>query len=118
MSAFSEAQKLYDGAELQEIIAFCAHNGVVIADGDVFLCAYITSSELIETQSQQRNEIKSKKGIDKADTWYVYVASGNLKRAFEMIKPVEFVAYERFDGECRLLNFERMRRLFYGQGRN
>jgi hypothetical protein len=105
MSAFSEAQKLYDGADLTKIMAFCAHNGVVFADEEVFLCAYPTKSSNIGN--------KSKKEVDKADTWYVYIASGNLKKAFEVIRPLKYVYYERFDDKPRLFQFERMRRLVW-----
>jgi hypothetical protein len=105
MSAFSEAKKLYDGMDLEQIMAFCAHHGVVFADKEVFLCAYPTNSKLIETEY--------KKGVDKADTWYVYIAAGNLKKAFEVIRPLKYVAFRRFDKRFRIYEFERMRRLIW-----
>ena len=107
ISSYSMARELYGDGELEEVMAFCAHNGFVHADKEVFICAYPTSSELI------KNDFK--KDVDKADTWYVYVASGNLKRAFEVIKPLEFISYERFDGKHRLIRFEKFRRLCNGK---
>lgn len=106
MSAFSEAQRLYDGEDLLKIMAYCAHNGVVFADKEVLLCAYPCKSTDVG--------IKKEKALDKADTWYVYIASGNIKKAFEVIRPLEYVYYERFDNKPRLFKFERMRRLYYG----
>jgi hypothetical protein len=105
MSAFAEAQKLYDGCDLQQIMSYCAHNGVVYADNELFLCAYPTCrASLIETQS--------KKELDKADTWYVYIASGNLKKAFEVIRPLKYVAYRRMDDRFRVIEFDKMQRRF------
>ena len=103
MSAFSEAQKLYEGEDLCEIMCYCANNGVVYCDEEVFLCAYPTCrNRLIETQS--------KKELDKADTWYVYIASGNLKKAFEVIRPLKYVAYRRMDDKFRVIEFDKMQR--------
>ena len=107
ISSYSIAREMYGDGELEEVMAFCAHNGFVYADKEVFLCAYPTSSELINNEC--------KKDVDKADTWYVYVASGNLKRAFEVIKPLEFICYERFDGKFRLIRFDKFRRVLYGK---
>lgn len=112
-SPFSRAKELYDGVELEAIVAYCAHNGFVYADKKVFLCAYPTHSSLIETESKQPIEIQSKKELDKADTWYVYVASGDLNRAFEVIRPLKYVAFRRMDSRFRLFDFERMRRLIW-----
>ena len=113
MSVFSDAQDLYDGCELLEIMAFCAHYGVVYADNECFFCAYPTHSSLIEIESKYVNEIKYQKGVDNTDTWYVYIASGNLKRAFEKIVPLKYVAYRRMDEKFRLIEFDRMRRLIW-----
>ena len=104
-SSYSRVRELYGEGELEAVMAFCAHNGFVYADEEVFLCAYPTSSALIDN--------KYKKDVDITDTWYVYVASGNLKRAFQVIKPLEFIAYRRMDDKFRLLNFERARRLVW-----
>ena len=103
ISSYSRARELYGEGELEKVMAFCAHNGFVYADKEVFLCAYPTSSSLVN------NDFK--KDVDKPDTWYVYVASGNLKRAFQVIKPLEFICYRRFDEKFRLIRFERFRRL-------
>lgn len=113
MSAFSKAQNLYDGDDLQRIMSFCAHHGFVYADKDVFLCAYPVDSSTIETESQQPIEIESKKELDKADCWYVYIASGNLKLAFSVIRKLKYVAYRRMDDKFRIIEFERLRRLMW-----
>ena len=91
------------GDELPLIMDFCAEHGTIHSDNDVFLCAYATNSSLIKKNY--------KNVLDIADTWYVYIAIGNTKRAFELIKPKKFLAYRRFDNRFRLLNFERFRRL-------
>ena len=113
MSAFSEAQKLYDGDDLLNIMAYCAHNGIVYADGECFLCAYPTHSSLIETESKYHIETKYKKGVDNPDTWYVYIASGNLNKAFNVVRPLKYIAYRRMDKRFRLLDLERVRRLIW-----
>lgn len=94
------------GENLPNVMAWCANNGgIVHIDRECLFCAYPTSRLAIETQS--------KKGLDKADTLYVYIASGNLKRAFQYIEPMEFLAFERFDGKFRVYDFERFRRLVW-----
>lgn len=115
MTPYEIAREMYDGTELEEIMAFCAQNGAVHADDECFFCAYSTSSHLIETTSKLVDEIKSKKGVDKTDTWYIYIASGSLKRAFGHIRPLKYICYERFDGVIRFIEFEKMRRLLWGQ---
>jgi len=102
---FEEVKQIY-GDEIFEIMDFCITNeGVVHSDRNCFICAYPTSKALIETQS--------KKGLDKADTWYVYIAVGNLKTAFSCGEKLEYIAYERFDGKIRIFDAERFRRLIW-----
>lgn len=115
MSAFSEAQKLYDGDELLKIMAYCAHNGIVYADGDCFVCAYPTHSALIETESKYVIETEYKKGVDNPDTWYVYIASGNIKELISVAEPLKYIAYTRFDGKFRIIELEKLiRRIHNG----
>ena len=109
MSAYSDAKAMYDEENFEKIVAFCAHNGIVHAERDFFICGYATHHSLIDI------EIKYKKGIDKPDTWLVCIASGNLKRAFGVAQPLEFIAYERFDKKYRLIEYERMRRFCHGR---
>lgn len=98
--------KYYTADELRDIIMYCvANQGVVHVDNDCFFCAYPTSRGLIE--------IEYKKELDKPDTWYVYIASGNLKKAFAHIKPKQYLAFRRFDDRFRIYDFEKFRRLVW-----
>jgi hypothetical protein len=104
MRAYDIALEMYDGkvSELFGIIAMCAKVGFVYADADIFVCAYPTNSGLVMGKSDAE-EIT----LDKADTWYVYVAVGSLEKICECFRPLEYVAYERFDGQVRLIESER-----------
>lgn len=99
MRPYLEAREMCDAAQIMQ---FCAEHGFVHADIDCFVCAYPTRRELIDT--------KSKIVLDKPDCWYVYIAAGNLEKAFRVIEPKEFLAFERFDGRVRVYEFERFRR--------
>ena len=101
--AYNLAKELYDDGELEEIIQFCMENGVVYSEDDLFLCAYPTSSGHI-TRNPEIN-------LDIADTWYVYIATGNIKRVFEIAKPLKYVSFERFDKTLRLIEFKKVRRI-------
>lgn len=109
MSAFREAQELYESNELGHVIATCANNGFIYAEPDSFVCAYPIFSSDIETQSELE--------LDKKDTWFIFIASGDLTKAFGIIPKMEYIAFERFDGKMRIYDFERMRRL-YGRKHN
>lgn len=92
--------------DMAAVMAYCAQNGgVVHVDSECLFCAYPTSKLAVETQSQ--------KGLDKSDAWYVYMASGNLKKAFGHIKPKQWLVFERFDGKFRIYDWERFRRLVW-----
>lgn len=104
MSAFSEAQKLYDPKELGAIIAHCSNYGFVYSEPDVFVCAYLVYSDNIETQSKLE--------LDKCDTWFIFIASGDLEKAFDVIPKKDYIAFERFDNKLRVYDFERLRRRY------
>ena len=70
LTAFEKAEEIYSETDLQYIMSFCASYGFVYCDKELFLCAYPTNHELVE--------IKSKKELDIADTWYVYIATGSI----------------------------------------
>ena len=107
MTAYEKAYELCGPAKLGEYIAICAINGFVYAEEDVFVCAIpASSSRLIDTESKYK--------LDKNDTWFVYIASGCLKKAFEKIPRLEYVAFERFDSKLRIYKFERLRN-YYGR---
>ena len=99
------AKELYSDGGLDEIVAFCMEHGHVHSDGNYFICMYPTCRSLIEN--------KDKKNIDKPDTWYVYVATGDVKRVFEHVKPLKFVAFRRFDEKFRIIKFEKIRSLLW-----
>lgn len=105
MSPFEQAARRYDGADIIGIVAFCARNGIVHCDKDVFFCAYPTVSG--------DDARKLEKSVDISDTWYVYIASGSIKKAFLYIEPKKFIAFSRFDNKVRLIGFERLRRLLW-----
>ena len=108
MSPYEQAVAMYDGEDVGKIIAYCAVHGVVSADSEGFLCAYPTHSSLIETESKYANEIKSKKELDKPDTWCVLIGVGNKNLLMSLVEPMEFVAYERFDKKFRLIPWRKL----------
>lgn len=114
MKPFLQMLRVYD-SDLLEIMGFCAAHGIVHSDDECFLCAYKTHSSLIETESKEDIETKSKKVLDKPDTWYVYVAAGSIKKPFLIAEPMEYIAFRRMDDRFRLFNFERFRRLVWTQ---
>lgn len=103
MSAFAEAQKLYKPKELGQIIAECAKFGFVYSDPETFICAYPVHSNDTET----RYKIE----LDKCDAWFIFIASGDLKKAFDVIPQKKHIAFERFDGKVRTYEFDRFRRI-------
>jgi hypothetical protein len=113
-SPYSRARELYKKGELEAVMSFCADCGMVYADSECFFCVYPTTlNEILSKQDISVDrfiETESKKGLDKVVGWYVYVASGNLKRAFSVIPPLDFIAYRRMDKRFRVVSFERMAR--------
>jgi hypothetical protein len=106
VSAFSDVQNLYDKQQLGEIIALCSDCGFVYAEHDTFVCAY----PVFRRNINNIIEIKYKKELDKTDTWFIFIASGDLKKAYNMIPKKKYVAFERFDGKLRVFDFEKLRR--------
>jgi hypothetical protein len=109
MSAYTDAAGLYDPKDLGTIIAICANDGFVYSTPTCFLCAY----PVFRQNLNNHIETESKLELDNADTWFVYIASGCLKEAFEHIQRKKYVAFERFDGKLRVLDFDRFRRLIW-----
>jgi hypothetical protein len=109
MRAYDLALEMYDEEFLLEILAHCSRVGGVYIDNDELICGYPTNSSYIET--------KSKKGLDIADTWFIYIAVGNVAKAYKVFDSKPYIAFERFDGNIRLLEFERVRRLIDGYTR-
>ena len=106
MRAYELAVEMYgDEARLNTIIAKCSKVGGVFIDNDCLICGYPTNSSFISGSS--------KEGVDIADTWYIYIAVGDMKKAFSAFEPKKFIAFERFDGKYRLYLFDKIRRLIW-----
>ena len=93
------------GADLYNIMDYCFNHGIVCSNKHFFLCAYPTNHTHIET--------KSKLVLDKPDTYLICMCAGNMKKAIDFLEPKNFIAFERFDGEIRLHDFDRFRRLVW-----
>ena len=113
MTPYEKARKVYKRRELDRIIRMCAEIGMVHADSECFFCAYPTHHSLLRPNLNSLIEQNLNKSVDIADTWYVYIASGNPIRALEFAKPLKYIAYERFDDKFRLIEVERLRRLLW-----
>jgi hypothetical protein len=112
MKPYLQAMELYPGDQLSSMLDFCAQHGIIFSDDELFLCVYPTHSSLLRQNPNIASvETKSKKRVDIPDTWYVFIAIGKISKGFEISEPLEYLAYERFDGEFRIHSFERIRRL-------
>ena len=109
MSPFAQVCELYEPETLGHILSMCANVGVVHADSDCFFCAY----PVIRRNLNSVIEIESKKDIDKSDTWFIHIASGDIKKAFKHIPEKKYIAFERFDDRERVYDFDRLRRLIW-----
>lgn len=108
MTPYEQAKELYKEhpEEFYEILDMCGQVGEVHITDETFVAAYQTSSESIKK--------KSKKILDKLDTWYVYILAGNPRKAFTLTeKPMKFIAYERFDGKIRLIETKKLENLLW-----
>ena len=116
LKPFTEAIRHYDEEEFLENILWFAANGFVHSDADCFMAGRLVHHSRIETESKYLIDTKSTEGLDKPDTWLVYVVSGNINRAFELVKPAKYLAFERFDNKLRLYSFKHIRRLAWAVG--
>lgn len=106
MRAYDLAVEMYESEEaLNRIILKCSKVGGVFIDNDCLICGYPTHSSLIKT--------RSKKVLDVSDTWYIYLAVGDMEKAFSAFEKKDFIAFERFDGTNRLYPFDKVRRLLW-----
>jgi hypothetical protein len=110
MNAFLKAFDNYEAGSMWSIFYRCASHGFVYSDCDAFLCAI----PIMRQNLNNDNEIESKLDLDKCDTWFVYIASGNLNKLFGVIPKKKYVAYERFDGKIRVFDFDKLRGLVNG----
>lgn len=105
MNPYKAALNMYDTEEeLSAVVTYCMEHGEVHSDSDCFICGYTTNSSLLGHNSN--------KSIDIADTWFIYIAIGNLKRIFDTAQKLKYVAYERNDGKFRVIETERFARLY------
>ena len=110
-------EKGFSVEDFYDMVHFCLRTGFVYKDEECFLCARPVFSKEVKALDEEgyvSNERKANLELDKCDTWFVYMATGNMSKAFDVIPPLEFVAFERFDCKYRLYNFKRMRRLCDG----
>ena len=108
MLAYDMALSRYDDElDLSFILAKCARTGWIHVDKDVLVAACPCSRAYVTTGCED--------ALDIDDSWYIYIASGNLSKAFDIIPKKEWIVFERFDGKIRSYNFERMRRLLWAE---
>lgn len=108
MSPYERARELYkdDLETFYEIIDKCGQYGAFHSDENCFVCAYQTYSESIKNKTQKR--------LDTLDTWYIYILAGDPKRAFGYTdKKMKYIAYERFDGNVRLIESDKIENLLW-----
>jgi len=117
MSALTKVLEIYDCKELRNIMEYCSEHGVFHSEKNLFICGYPTHSSLIGAGRESLLRQNVNKGVDKPDTWFIYIASGDLNKAFCLGNSYKYIAYERFDGKIRLIELERLRR-YYGKSRN
>lgn len=109
MKPYDVAKEMYDDGELEDVVEFCLDVGVVISTNEAFICAYKTSSSFFLDEWERPDDWLEKLKV--ADTWFVYIAAGDVKKLFDMEKDMKYVAFERNDGRARLIESERLRRL-------
>ena len=97
-SWFNEAVAMYGGnrEEVMAVLSHCLECGEVHCDGQGFIAAYKTHSP---------------KSVDKPDTWFIYIAVGNIKRVWDSVEKLDFVAYERNDERVRFIPMKRFARI-------
>tara|TARA_R100001126_G_C4798091_1_gene135398 strand:+ start:14 stop:400 length:387 start_codon:yes stop_codon:yes gene_type:complete len=108
MKPYDRAKLLYkdNPDEFYKIIEHCGKVGAFHSDEDCFVCAYQTSSESIRK--------KSKIILDKLDTWFIYILAGDPNMAFHYtMKNMKYIAYERFDGNIRLVEKKKIQNLLW-----
>jgi hypothetical protein len=111
MSPYEKACELYDYGEIEKVVADCLESGVVLNDKDVFLC-------LLPTESQCFMDLFNN-SVDIPGAWFVYVASGDIARAFNAgIEWRDYLVWDRFDGNVRVVRTERVRRIAWAASLN
>ena len=101
------ARNIYSDDDWLKIMSICGENGVIHSDEDVFIAGYFAYSNILSQDYENQ--------LDKPDTFFICIAAGKLCNAFDMIKRVEFVSFERFDEKIRIMEYEKFKRRCYGQ---
>tara|TARA_R110002012_G_scaffold321487_2_gene549522 strand:- start:2010 stop:2357 length:348 start_codon:yes stop_codon:yes gene_type:complete len=103
MKPYEQFLFFYKDNDALEVLQECTH---CYYDHEVFVCGYPTNSNYITK--------KTNKKLDKADTWYVMFAAGNLIKAFDKFEEYEFLCFHREDkhNKLKLVNYKRLRDLY------
>jgi hypothetical protein len=102
MTHYEKAKSLYKyESDFFEVLEYCGKHGVIISNDDVFACGYKTYSDYILKKCYNK--------LDKPNTWFVYLLAGDPRSAFDLVEPLEFICFERFDKKFRLIEFDRIR---------
>tara|TARA_S200002703_G_scaffold141117_1_gene132731 strand:- start:169 stop:495 length:327 start_codon:yes stop_codon:yes gene_type:complete len=105
LNPFETARELYeDEEEFYDVLDFCGEHGVIISNDEVFACGYKTYSNAVLKKSYNK--------LDKLDTWFIYLLAGNPRPLFDLVEPLDFICFERFDDNHRLIEFERIKRRY------
>jgi hypothetical protein len=89
-----------DDGEISRLMMLAARHGVVHVDYDLMLCAIPCNADALH------NGILDL-AIDNADTWYVLLAAGKINDLKNLVEPLRYIAYERFDGRTRVIGWNR-----------
>jgi len=118
LTPFSEAMKHFDEDTFYTNIVQAAGIGFLHSDSDCFVAAELVHHSIIKIKSKYGIKIKSQLELDKPDTWLIYMVAGDIKYAFNIIKPAKYLAFERLDDKLRLYDFSRVRRLLWAIEKN
>ena len=88
-------------SDAEIMVMWCLNNGFVHSNDDFFVAGYMTMSQ------------NCNNSLDKPDTIHVCIAAGNLKRAFEALPEMDFIRFQRQDGNVREHSYKRFRRLVW-----
>ena len=105
MRPYDRAKLLFDDPkEFFDILDYCATYGDIISTDEVFVCGYKIHSDYILK--------KTYNNLDKPNCWYIYLLAGDPKPLFTIVEPLEYICFERFDDNLRLIEMERIKRRY------
>ena len=88
-------------SDAEIMVMWCLNNGFVHSNDDFFVAGYMTMSQ------------KCNKSLDTNDCIHVCIAAGDMKAAFEIVPKMDFIRFQRQDGNVREYSYERFRRLVW-----